>query len=147
MCLKNTFNKMQNVFQGKKKHYYFPFFYVESFWTQRTWNLKSYGICRKAQFYSSFTQNCAWQFKMMLRRLETHFPILLCTWCWKITIKTVRQPVLKYCWILGPEFLGKAALENSTQNCTQIPVSFQPLKISLNKQFWEKLCFMHLIVN
>lgn len=100
----------------KKKYKYFPFFYVGSFWTQRTWNLESYGIYRKAQFYLSFTQSCAWQFKIMLRRLYTHFPILLCTWCWKITIKTVRQPALKYCWILGPDFPGKDAFENCTQN-------------------------------
>lgn len=136
------------VLRKKKKTLnYFPFFYVGSFRTQRTWNLDSYGICRKAQFYLLFTQNCAWQFKIMLRRLQTHFPISLCTWCWKITIKTVRQPVLKYCWILDPNFPGKAALENCTQNYTHIPVRFQPLNFFLNKQFWEKLCFVHLIVH
>ena len=51
-----------------------------------------------------FTQNFTWQFKMVLKRLQTHFSILFCTWCWKITIKPVRQPILKYCRMLGQDF-------------------------------------------
>lgn len=53
-----------------------------------------------------YTQNFTWQFKMVLKRLQTHFSILFCTWCWKITIKPVRQPILKYCRKLSQDYPG-----------------------------------------